>query len=77
MNHSAVIPGGSENAVDSIEPLEPGRPDVMPNPTPGSDGLKPNEGEIPSDADDDVALEEDTSDVDANNEVSTEHPQST
>jgi hypothetical protein len=77
MNTSAGIPGGTENAVDSIEPLEPGRPDVIPNPPPGSDDLGPIEGEIPLESDDEAALEEDTSDVDANNEVSTEHPQST
>lgn len=76
MNNSTGIPGGTENAVDSIEPLEPGRPDVIPNPPSGSDDLKPNEGEIPQKSDDEAALEEDTSDVDANNEVSTEHPQS-
>lgn len=77
MNNSAGIPGGTENAVDSIEPLEPGRPDVIPNPPPGGDGLKPNEGEIPLESDDEAALEEDTSDVDANSEVSTEYSQST
>jgi hypothetical protein len=76
MNNSAGIPGGTENAVDSIEPLEPGRPDVIPNPPPARDDPEPNEGEIPLDPDDDAALEEDTSDVDANNQVSTEHPQS-
>ncbi len=76
MSNSPGIPGGTENAVDSIEPLEPGRPDVIPNPTPRSDDLESNEGEIPLESDDEAALEEDTSDVDANNEVSTEHPQS-
>jgi len=77
MNNSTGIPGGTENAVDAIEPLEPGRPDVIPNPPPGRDDLQPGEGEIPLESDDEGALEEDTSDVDANNEVSTEHPQST
>jgi len=78
MNHSAGIPGGTENAVDSIEPLEPGRPDVIPDPHPAGGGEANSDAETVLDSDDDEAgLEEDTSDVDANNEVSTEHPQST
>ena len=45
MSNPTGIPGGTQNAVDSIEPLEPGRPDVIPNPTPGSDDLESNEGD--------------------------------
>ncbi|WP_341958007.1 hypothetical protein [Pseudomonas sp. RC10] len=74
MNPSTGIPGGTENAVDSIEPLEPGRPDVIPNPPPGSDDVGEGEGEIPLKPDDEAPLEEDMSDVEANDAVSAEHP---
>jgi hypothetical protein len=74
MSNATGIPGGTENAVDSIEPLEPGRPDVMPNPAPGDDDPASEEGEIPLDPDDEAPLEEDMSDVEANNSFSTEHP---
>jgi len=57
-----------------IEPLEPGRPDVMPNPPPGGDDLTRKEGERPLDEDVPDATEEDMSDVEANNSVSPEHP---
>lgn len=76
MSNSAGIPGGTENAVDSIEPLEPGRPDVMPNPPPGDDEVlgKDKEGEIPLEPDEGVEMEDDMSDVVANNAVSAEQP---
>lgn len=68
MSPSTGIPGGSENAVDSIEPLESGRPDVIPDPA-------PEDAHVPLEPDDEAALEdEDMSDVDANNSVSSEHP---
>jgi hypothetical protein len=57
-----------------IEPLEPGRPDVMPNPPPGSEELGEHEGERPIDDDEEMSTEEDMSDVDANNAVGGEIP---
>lgn len=74
MSNSAGIPGGTENAVDSIEPLEPGRPDVIPNPSPGDGDVTAEEGEIPLSSDDGAPLEEDMSDVEANDSISSEHP---
>lgn len=56
------------------QPLEPGRPDVMPNP-PADGGQTPSkEGERPLIPDDGVSEEEDMSDVDINNSVSQENP---
>jgi len=57
-----------------IESLEPGRPDVMPNPPPGSEELGKNEGEQPIDDDEEMSTEEDMSDVEANNSVGGEIP---
>jgi hypothetical protein len=74
MTASTGIPGGTENAIDSIEPLEPGRPDVIPGQSPDRYDAGQGEGEIPLNPDDDAPLEEDMSDVDANNAVSSEHP---
>lgn len=65
MSNSAGIPGGTENAVDSIEPLEPGRHDVMPNPPADGENAPGKEGEIPSESDKELESEEDMSDVDA------------
>lgn len=56
------------------QPLEPGRPDVMPNPiAPGV--LQPStEGQQPLIPDDGVSEEEDMVDVEINNLVSEENP---
>lgn len=35
--NSSAIPSDDREANDPIEPLEPGRPDVMPNPPHGSE----------------------------------------
>lgn len=57
-----------------IEPLEPGRPDVMPNPPPGTDDVPDKEGEQPLDDAQELTTEEDMSDVEANNSVGGDHP---
>ena len=51
-----------------IEPLEPGRPDVMPHPSPEDTGQQP------VDDDEELSSEEDMSDVDVNNSVAEETP---
>ena len=68
MNNSAGIPGAAANAVDSIEPLGPGRRDLIPDRQPGSDDQKHHEREIPLEPDDEAVLETDTFDVDATND---------
>jgi hypothetical protein len=73
MNDKSELEGGSGNGA-SIAPLEPGRPDVMPNPPPGGKPEPTKEGEKTSDADDEALVEEDMGDVDVNNSVSEENP---
>lgn len=74
MNRSTGIAGGTENAVDSIEPLEPGRPDVIPLP-PASEGQDVGgDDDIPLDPDDEAPLEEDVAKVERNNSIAREHP---
>jgi len=70
MNASSGIPGGTENAVDSIQPLEPGRPDVIPMPpdTVGGDD------DISLEPDDEAPLEKDVEKVERNNSPMPEHP---
>jgi hypothetical protein len=71
MKNKSDLPG-SGNGDRPLEPLEPGRPDVMPNP--------PDEGDVRSEKDkshsdtDEAFLEEDMGDVDVNNSVSNENP---
>jgi hypothetical protein len=74
MNSESQMQGGSADAGNPIEPLEPGRPDIMPNPPLGDGGVPPNEGEIPLDPDDEAPVEEDMGDVEVNNSVSKENP---
>jgi hypothetical protein len=69
MNNSAEL----QNATNPMEPLEPGRPDVMPNP-PGTEQTPAREGEVPLPRDDDAPVDEERQDVDANNSISEEHP---
>lgn len=58
----------------AAQPLEPGRPDVMPNPI-GPDVLQPStEGQQPLIPDEGVSEEEDMADVEVNNLVSEENP---
>lgn len=47
MNGDSSLPGGSEIGTDPIQPLEPGRSDVMPYPPPDDSGMPTKEGEIP------------------------------
>jgi hypothetical protein len=72
MDSNTNAQGGSGNNPGSTEPLEPGRPDVMPGRQPGQPG---KEGEIPLDPADEAPIEEDMGDVDVNNSVSPEHPE--
>lgn len=72
MNSKSELEGGSGNGA-SIAPLEPGRPDVMPNP-PSEDPKAAKEGEQPLEDDDEALSEEDMGDVDVNNSVSEESP---
>lgn len=72
MNDKSELEGGSGNGA-SIAPLEPGRPDVMPNP-PGKDTGASREGEQSIDDGDEALSEEDMGDVDVNNSVSEESP---
>lgn len=56
------------------QPLEPGRPDIMPNPA-AEEGQQPwKEGEQPLEDDGGVLEEEDMGDVEVNNSVSGENP---
>jgi hypothetical protein len=71
MNSKSELEGGSGNGA-SIAPLEPGRPDVMPNP-PRENSKPLVEGDRPLD-DEGAAEEEDMGDVDINNSVSQESP---
>ncbi|MDD1963870.1 hypothetical protein NPS29_00915 [Pseudomonas putida] len=72
--NSSTIPGENRDDGDVIQPLEPGRPDVMPNPPPGGDEGDLKEDGVSPPSDDDVKLDEDMSDVEANDSVSEEHP---
>jgi hypothetical protein len=72
--NSSTISGDDKDSGDDLQPLEPGRPDVMPNPPPGGDEGDLKDGETDPPTDDDVKLDEDMSDVDANDSVSEEHP---
>ena len=71
---SSTIPGDDRDDGDVIQPLEPGRPDIMPNPPLGGDESDLKEGELSPPPDDDVKLDEDMSDVETNDSVSEEHP---
>ena len=57
-----------------IEPLEPGRPDVMPNPPPQSGGRPETEGGPPLDNDEELTTEEDMTVVEVNDSVVDDHP---
>lgn len=72
--NSSAIPGDDRDANDAIEPLEPGRPDIMPNPNQeeGEDNIKDKEPAPILDGD--ILVDEDMSDVQANDSVSQEHP---
>lgn len=72
--NSSAIPGDDRDDNDAIQPLEPGRPDIMPNPPPGHDEGNPEHDDNSIPSDDDVGLDEDMSDVEANDSVSQEHP---
>ena len=72
MNSKSELEGGSGNGA-SIAPLEPGRPDVMPNP-PGKEPAPAKEGEHPTKDDAQALSEEDMGDVEVNNSVSEESP---
>lgn len=72
--NSSAIPGDDREANDPIEPLEPGRPDVMPNPPPGSEEGDSGNNEPAPILDGDILVDEDMSDVEANDSVSQEHP---
>lgn len=72
MNSKSDLEGGSGTGA-SIAPLEPGRPDVMPNPPLDNPGPS-KEGEKPMDDGDEALTEEDMGDVDVNNSVSQESP---
>lgn|GEM_PF-1023397 len=74
VNNDMRMQGGS-GADAPIEPLEPGRPDIMPNPPPDIPDGASTEGERPLDPDGGM-LEEDMDDVDVNNSVSEENPPS-
>lgn len=63
-----------KSAAGPIEPLEPGRPDVIPTPPPGGDKIPSREGEVPLKRDDDEPVEDEMEDVDLNNSVNEEHP---
>jgi hypothetical protein len=72
--NSSAIPGDDRDANDAIKPLEPGRPDTMPNPDQkeGEEDLKDKEPAPILDGD--ILVDEDMSDVEANDSVSQEHP---
>ncbi|MFK3795580.1 hypothetical protein [Pseudomonas sp. NPDC088444] len=74
MNSSAGIPGGTENAVDSIQPLEPGGPDVIPTP-PAISEPGAEDDHIPLPSDDEAPVEEEgATKVERNNSLTPEHP---
>ncbi len=72
MKNKSDLPG-SGNGDRPLEPLEPGRPDVMPNPPEEGDARSKKDKQ--SSGQDEALTEEDMGDVDVNNLVSTEHPQ--
>jgi hypothetical protein len=74
MNRSTGIAGGTENAVDSIEPLEPGRPDVIPPPPVDDIEDVGGDDDIPLEPDDEAPLEKDVEKVERNNTFVQEHP---
>lgn len=71
MKSKSELEGGSGNGA-SMAPLEPGRPDVMPNP-PVENADQSDESKTPVD-DDGASEEEDMEDVEVNNSVSQESP---
>lgn len=73
MSHSSEIPGGTENAVDSIQPLEPGRPDVIPSPPPSSDSEAGPQEEVPLSPQEEAEREQ-LRKVEWNNSMAREHP---
>lgn len=72
--NSSAIHDDDRDANDAIKPLEPGRPDVMPNPPPSSDEDASEDNEPAPILDGDILVDEDMSDVEANDSVSQEHP---
>ena len=74
VNNEMRMQGGS-GADAPIEPLEQGRPDIMPNPPVDVPDGASTEGERPLDPDGGM-LEEDMDDVGVNNSVSEENPPS-
>ncbi|MEE5055676.1 hypothetical protein V2J84_18560 [Pseudomonas alliivorans] len=72
--NSSAIPGDDRDANDPVQPLEPGRPDVMPNPQPDNDEGDPNDDQPAPILDGDILVDEDMSDVEPNDAVSKGHP---
>jgi len=73
MNRSH-LPDDDRDAPETIQPLEPGRPDIMPNPPPAGDDDTPNKDDSSAPVDDGVELDENMSDVEAVDLVTQEHP---
>lgn len=71
MNSESQSQGGAGTDKGPGEPLEPGRPDIMPNPAVDPPS---GEGEQLEQEDDEALAEEDMGDVDVNNSVSQENP---
>ncbi|MFJ3681388.1 hypothetical protein [Pseudomonas sp. NPDC090208] len=61
-------------AMKSPQSLEPGRPDVMPV-SPPENREAGGDDDVPLPADDESPVDEDMSDVEANNAVSSEYPE--
>ncbi|RRV10563.1 hypothetical protein EGJ27_02790 [Pseudomonas sp. v388] len=59
-NGKTIIP-------DTTDPLSPGRTDVKPSDKPGGDELPANEGEAPSEADEEEKRQESMPDTDVDN----------
>jgi hypothetical protein len=73
MSKPADVSDYTQNVVDPIEPLEPGRPDIMPNPASIPERPIPENDHEAVDPDEE-ASEEGMSDVAANNSFMKEHP---
>ncbi|MFJ3485376.1 hypothetical protein ACIPL1_18595 [Pseudomonas sp. NPDC090202] len=74
MRNPTGIPGGTENAIDSIEPLEPGRPDVIPLPPLDGDDLPSEEEEVPASPQEEAERQKALQEVERNNSFAAEHP---
>ncbi|MFY1663005.1 hypothetical protein [Pseudomonas sp. Pseu.R1] len=72
--NSSAIPGDDKDANDPIQPLEPESPDGMPDQNQDDAQEQTNNSKPAPILDGDILVDEDMSDVEANDSVSQEHP---